>query len=176
MAINTQHSDKWSVIFSNIPGYTPPISGNNLDNMSLYDSYVKDVTFPDLGVELAKSNFRNYEINHPISKINDNTSEISISFKLSEGMLNYFYLYNWVRGLREQDNVNNEMWFRLNCIKEIKIIFLDNQKRNKLKYTVENAFITNLGSLSLTNGSDDELSFTISLTYEDFRLEKYDAC
>lgn len=173
---NTQHSDKWQVLFSNIPGYTPPNNGDNLDNMGLYDLYVKEVTFPDMSVEYVKSNFRNYEIRHPISKINDNLSDISVTFKLSEGALNYYHIHSWMKGLREQDNVNDERWFRLNCIKEVKIHFLDNQKRKKQTYTVLNAFISNLSSLSLTNGVDDELTFTITLSYEDFKLERVEPC
>ncbi len=172
---NTQHSDKWRVIFSNIPGYNPK-AGDNLDNMSLYDLYVKDLTFPDMSVEFVKSNYRNYEIRHPISKINDNLSDITITFKLSEGGLNYYYIHNWMKGLREQDNVNNEVWFRLNCIKEIKIQLLDNQKRVKQNYKVTNAFINNVGSLSLTSGEDNELSFTVSIAYEDFILERQEPC
>lgn len=168
--INLQHSDKWSINFSNIPGYTPNARNNN-DNMNLYDLYIKGVSFPDLSLALLKSDYRNYSINHQISKINDNLSELTITLKLSEGMLNYLYLFKWLKSMREQENVENEDWFRLNFIKAISVNFLDNQKRPKFKWVFENCFVTNISSLTLTNGVDDELTFSISVTYEDLQVE-----
>lgn len=168
--INLQHSDKWSINFSNIPGYKPNARNNN-DNMNLYDLFIKEVTFPDLSLALIKSDYRNYSINHQISKINDNLSELSVTFKLSEGMINYIHIFNWMKAMREQENINDEEWFRLNFIKAININFLDNQKRPTFKYIFENCFVTNLSSLTLTNGVDDEMTFSISITYEDLQVE-----
>jgi hypothetical protein len=138
--------------------------------MNLYDLYIKSVNFPSHNLELVESHLGGFHVNHPISKKNDNLGTLDITFKLSEDMLNYFYLYNWIKGLREGVNLDNEKWNRLNVIKEIKLMFLDNQKRSKKVYIFQNAFVTDLGSLSLTNGQDVELDFTISVTYEDFGI------
>jgi len=171
---NVQHSDKWSVIFSNIPGYVPTISDNT--DMGIYDLYVKEMTFPDLSLELVQSHFMDYQINHQISKINDTLNDLSITFSLSEGLKNYYHIYDWIRSMRERKNVDREKWFRLNLIKEIKVIFMDNEKRPVSKFTFINCFITNLSSLNLTNGIDDELRFTVTIKYEDHLLEVMDAC
>jgi hypothetical protein len=167
---NIQHSDKYSITISNIPGYSPKT--NNTDNMSLYDLYVKEVTFPAHSLELIKSDFRGFHINHPGSKINDNLNTLDITFKCSEGMRNWYYIYNWMKTLREGVNTDKEKWFRLNFIKEIRLSFLDNQKREQFVYRFSNSFITNLSSLSLTNGQDNELSFTITIEYEDFGVDE----
>lgn len=167
---NIAHSDKWRLLFSNIPGYVPNVESNT-DNMSLYDLFVKGVTFPAYTLELVQSNLGAYQINHPISKKNDNLGTVDVTFKLSEGMLNYYYIVKWIQELREGINSDKEKWFRLNVIKEMKLFFMDNMKRDVFKYIFEKCYITDVGSLSLTNGSDVELEFTVSISYENFRIE-----
>ena len=165
---NIQHSDKFSVTISNIPGY--PLQTNNKDNMGLYDLYIKEVSFPQHTLELVQSNLKGYAINHPASKRNNDLGTFSITFKLSEGMKNWFYIYRWMKELREGINIDSEKFYRLNFVKEIKISFLDNEKRPQWVYSLFNCFITNLGSLTFTNGVDEEMSFTVDFSYEDFNI------
>lgn len=165
---NVAHGSKFQVYFSNIPGYKP--SETNLDNMNLFDLYVKDVTFPGLTVDYVPTDFRNYHINHPSSKSNDDMREITITFKMSEGILNYYYLFNWMKGLREGKNLDTKEFFRENFIENIILIFLDNEKRPKWKYILENCFISDLSSVNFEYGSDEEISFTTSFIYEDFNF------
>ena len=167
---NVQHSDKWQAVFSNIPGFSPTISAY-VHDMSLFDNYVKSVTFPSYTLELVKSNFMNYSINHPISKVNDDLNSINMDFKMSEGLMNYLILETWIRGLREEQNIDKQKYFRLNCIKELKLLFLDNMKRTKMKFIFENAFLTDLGSFSLTNGVDEEVTFSTTIAYEFLKVE-----
>lgn len=166
---NVAHGSKFQIHFSNIPGYKP--SNTNLDNMNIFDLYVKDVQFPGLTVEYTPTDFKNYHINHPISKINDDMRELTITLKLSEGMQNYYWFFNWMKGLREGKNLDNKEFFRENYISSTLLTFLDNEKRPKWKYNLTNCFLTDLSPISLEYGSDDEISFTISLIYEDFDFE-----
>jgi len=175
MLPNVQHSDKWRVIFSNIPGFIPG-SYNNFTNFDLYELYIKTINFPSLDVQFVESDFKNYHINHPISKINNDLSDITITFKLSEDMLNYHYIYNWMKGLRNQININSEKYFRQNFIDEFKIIFLDNEKRPNVKYTYKNCFVSNISSLNLTQGISDELTFDVTLIYEDYDVQFVEPC
>jgi hypothetical protein len=171
---NVQHSDKWSIIFSNIPGYVP-IIGDNTD-MGIFDYYVKEMTFPSVSLELVQSHYRNYQVSHQISKINDTLNDLSITFTASEGLKNYYHIWNYLRNMREMENVDDEKWFRLNLIKEIKLLVLDNEKRPQVRYTFINGFITDLTSLSLTNGIDEEVKFTITVKYEDHLVELITGC
>lgn len=166
---NVAHSDKFSVTFSNIPGYVPSV-GSNVDNMNLYDLYVKEVNFPGMALTLVQTNFRNYEINHPSSKSNDNLGDITITFKMSEGMLNYYYIFRWIKNLRETVNVNSEEFFRNNFIKQIRLSVLDNQKRAKFYYDFSNGFVIDLSSINFTNGIDEEITFTVTIKYEDVQM------
>jgi len=171
---NIQHSDKWSLILSNFPGFHPSFS--TLDNTQLFELYIKEVTFPNMSLELVKSDYRNFHINHQISKKNDNMSNIDITFKVSEGLLNYHIVREHIQNQREGVNADKEKWFRLNVIEELIINFLDNEKRPKSKMSFTNCFITDLSSLSLTQGQDNELTFTITIEYEDYDLKLVEDC
>jgi len=172
---NTQFSDKFRVIFSNIPGFTPN-NLNNFLNFDLYELYIKSVNFPSLDVSYIESDFVNYHINHPISRINQDLVDLTITFKMSEDMLNYYYLYNWMRDLRNQKNTDNKKFFRLNFVNDIKVIFLDNEKREKIKYIFTNCFITNLSNISLEFGSANEITFDVSFKIEDYSVEFITEC
>lgn len=171
---NIQHSDKWSLILSNFPGFHPSVTA--LDNTQLFELYIKEVTFPNMSLELVKSDFRNFHINHQISKINDDMSSLEITFKVSEGLVNYYLVREHLQSQREGVNVDKEKWFRLNVIKELIVNFLDNEKRPKTKMTFTNCFVTDLSSLSLTQGQDNELSFTITIVYEDYDMKIIEDC
>lgn len=166
---NLQHSDKWTINFSNLPGYKP--NASNTDNIQMFELYIKEFTLPEIGLDLVKSRFMNYQINHQISQINDNLSDLSIVFKVSEGMKNYIFAYEYIKHMREEHNVMNAELFRLNFIKSLVLTLLDNEKRDVMKYRFSNCFITNLSSLTLTQGVDQEMTFTLSLVYEDFTSE-----
>jgi hypothetical protein len=47
-------------------------------------------------------------------------------------------------------------------------------KRTKMKFIFENAFLTDLGSLSMTNGVDEEITFSTTIAYEFLRVEPGD--
>lgn len=172
---NIQFSDKFRVLFSNIPGFVPN-NLNNYNNFDLYELYIKSVIFPSMDVSYVESEFLNYHVNHPISKINNDLQDLSITFKLSEDMLNYHYIYNWVRSLRNQQNIDAKKYFRLNYIDEIKVIFLDNEKREKVKYLFKNCFISNVSQLTLEYGTANEMSFDVSFKLEDYSMEFITEC
>lgn len=171
---NLQHSDKWKINFSNFPGFHP--SSSTLDNTQLFELYVKEFSFPNMSLDTYPSRFRNFQVNHQISQINDNMSDISITFKVSEGLDNYYQIFSHLESQREGVNVDQEKWFRLNIIKELIVTFLDNEKRPKTKFSFTNCFITDLTSLNLTQGQDIEMTFTITLKYEDYSLTKVEEC
>jgi hypothetical protein len=61
-------------------------------------------------------------------------------------------------------------------IDDIKIIFLDNEKREKVKYIYTNCFISNISSLSLEYGTADEMTFEVSFKIEDYNVEFVEEC
>ena len=57
-------------------------------------------------------------------------------------------------------------------IKSIDIVFLDNENRRRGFFRFTNAYITSLGSLNLTQGSSDEVTFPVTFNYEEVKLKK----
>lgn len=164
---NVAHSDRWRITFSNIPG-------SLIKDMRYYDNFVKSVVLPDYNLMEVKSEFRGYNIRHPVApKVNEELSQIQIEFKLSEDMWNYLNLFDWMQQIRygSIDSTHND-FFRKYTIKKINIEMLDNQKRVVSIMSFTEAFILSLSSLSLNQGSSDEITFTVNCSYEEVIYER----
>lgn len=166
-SLNRFHSDKFSVVFSNIP------SIDNRIDMQLYDLYVKSVTLPEYDMEFVPSHFKGGLVWHPISQDNDNLPEVIIEFKLSENLDNWFNLFSWLQTLRyrqpDTEAVQSTL-LRKNTVKSIDVLLLDNQKRTKKKMSFKECFLSNLSSLPLVIGSSEEVTFTTIWRYQEVFL------
>jgi len=162
---NVLHGDKWKVIFSNIP------SLDDISYMKYFDNYVKSCTIPAYTIgEIISQLPEGFQIRHPLGgmKKNQELGQINITFKLSEDMYNYLILFTWIKQLRYgKINPKHNGYFRDYNIKKLIISMLDNQKRVVANLIFTNAFLMELGSLDLTYGSTDELSFTCTFSYEE---------
>ena len=163
---NTFHNDKWQVSFTNLPSLV------SIKDMRIYDNFVKSVTFPDYSMgEIISDMPGGYKIRHPLGPSpNASLSQVQIDFKLSEDMRNYINLFEWMRALRYGDVSgfsDIEDIFRKNTIKGILLGILDNQKRVIASWRFSNAFLLTLSSVSLVNGSSDEVTFTCNFSYEE---------
>lgn len=156
---NTAHSDKWKLNISNVPS----INGITID-IRLFNLYAKSVILPTLSFQTLNTNFKASTIRHPISRENNDLPQLILEFKVDEDFKNYFYIFNFLQSLRYEQP--ETAVFRHNTIKSIDIIFLDNQKRTTNTLSFTNAFITQITSLNLPMGQSEELSFNISLIYE----------
>ena len=167
MAIpNMFHNDSWSVIFSNIPNASPETKVD----MRLFDLYVKSFALPDLQLDTANTEFKEGSVRQVMSKANDNLQMMSIEFKVSEDMRNYFILYQYLMATRYGKILDKEKWLRNNVVKNIKLKCLDNQKREIGGIIFTNAIITSVGSLSLQMGSSEPVTFSVTFFYEEAQL------
>jgi hypothetical protein len=161
---NLWHSDKWNVTFSNIPSLT------NVRDMRLFDNYVKSVTFPDYNMQEIFSDFLGFRIRHPDApKFNNELTQLTVEFKLSEDMKNYLYLFKFMKDLRYGDAESEEDFVRKANIKSININILDNQKRDIVVWSFTECFLVSLGSLPLVMGASDEVTFTCNFSYEEIK-------
>ncbi len=164
--INTFQQDKWRVTFSNVP------SLNNQDDpntLRLYEHFVKNLTIPDYNIEVVRSVFQNSYVFHPVTKINDNLTQLQITFRTTENLFNYYNLFEWMLAVKH-GQVNTDQ-IRRNTIKSIEIELLDNQKRHRGSLIFTNSLLTSLSSLSMNMGSSDEVMFTANFVYEEIRLK-----
>jgi hypothetical protein len=163
--INTFRSSKWRLTFSNIP------SIYDMEDMKHYELYVKSLMFPGYSVDEMVSDFKNQRIRYPVSKINDNLQPISIGFKGSEELENYYSLFEFIQQMKYGENVTPE-FIRNNTVKSIAIIIMDNEKRDIYKYSFENCFLQSLSSLDLVQGIDEEVTFMTTWIYENIQKIK----
>jgi hypothetical protein len=162
-APNLFRSSKWEIHFSNIPSIT------NMSDMVYFDQYVKNINIPSESLDLIQTNFKNFAINQPISRANVNLEQITIDFKVSEGLTNYYNFYTFIKSMRYGQNITEEL-IRLNIVKTIDLNILDNEKHPTNRLTFTNAFLVNLGSLNLVYGQDQEVTFTTAWQYEELKF------
>jgi len=163
--MNLFHNDRWSIGFSNLP---------NVDNRDLpmYDRFVKSVVVPDYNMEeLISYGPGGFQIRHQVApKKNMNLSQLQIEFKLNEDLRNYLSLFIWMRDTKYAQRVDTER-FRDFTIKAINIEIMDNQKRLVAVLTFTKCFLLSLSSMSLENGTSDEVTFTTNFSYEEINYQ-----
>lgn len=167
---NLFHNDKWTISFSNLPTLS------TIRDMRIYDNFVKSVTMPDYNMGELYSDIKGFRIRHPFAGINANIdlSQLQIEFKLSEDMRNYINLFEWMQALRygKVTGFNSEEeFFRKYTIKSINLNILDNQKRTIAVWRFTEAFLLTLSSLSLNNGTSEEVTFTTNFSYQEIFYE-----
>jgi len=164
---NTSRNSNFLVSISNIPGLT------NHRAFKYFDNYIRSVDLPDFSLDFVESVILDYTINHPISQKNNSLSEITLTFKLSEDLMNYFYAFRYIQSVRYGNNENKDVSEKLvdDVINSVIVTALDNQQRPVAKIEYKNLFISNLSSLSLAYGEDMESEFSISLKYENIIIK-----
>lgn len=158
--INTYHNSKWKLTLSNIPTIS-----KYRDLIGMYENFIKSITIPDYNIEMLFSDFKHDRRRNPNSRYNDNLTPIILEFKLNEDLTNYINLVEFMQQLRYGEIDTNTL--KESVIKSLNIIFLDNQRRDTYKIYFTNCFIESLSSLPLTMGEDSEITFTVTMTYDD---------
>jgi hypothetical protein len=164
---NTFHSDAWKVSFSNLPS----LSG--VTDMAIFDNFVKELTLPEYSMAEVYSDSNGFRVRHPVvPKINAELGQLAITFKLNEDMKNYWTLFDWIQSMKYGDGYLSEMdLIRRYTIKSINLTVMDNQKRTIAIVRFTQAFLLSLGSLGLTTGSSEELTFPCNFSYEEILYE-----
>lgn len=167
--INFFHNDNWKIEFSNIPTENP----NEKINPQYFNLFVKSVALPDFQLELDFVKYRNFAERQVVYNGNEGFQQMSIEFKVSEDMKNYFILYKYILATRWGKKFDKNQWLKDNTIKTIFVYAMDNQKRivGGLEFT--NAILTGLGALSFQTGATDSVTFAATFMYEDVKpIEK----
>ena len=149
----------------------PSLSG--LSNMAIFDNFVKELTLPEYGMAEVYSDFNGFRVRQPVvPKANIELGQLTITFKLNEDMMNYWTLFNWVQSMKYGDGYLSEKdLIRKYTIKSINLTIMDNQKRTIAIVRFTQAFLLSLGSLGLTTGSSEELTFPCNFSYEEITYE-----
>lgn len=165
-SINSFHGDRFKFSMSNFPG------SDNPNLISYFENYIKSVTIPDYSLKLITSSMPfGMKIRHPDTpNLNEGLTEMTVTFILSENMINYWMLFKWMNDIR-YSQINSDDLVRKYTIKVINIDTLDNQKNKvaSLKYT--ECFLTNLSSLNLQFGEGEQLTFNATFNYQEVTFD-----
>lgn len=165
---NIFNSDAWSINISNMPS----VDQGKIDVHKLYDLYIKSISVPNIDLEVIHSDLRESSSFHPIGRANVDLPNLSLEFKCDEDLENYYNLYELMQSLKYGREVIDSDTAKGTNIKSIDIVFLDNENRQRGFFRFTNAYITSLGSLNLTQGSSDEVTFPVTFNYEEIKLVK----
>jgi len=166
--LNTFHANKFETIFSNLPTI------NSYKNMEqITSTYVKSITIPEYSIEYISSGFKGTDIYSPISRKNDALSPLTIEFKVSENLDNYYYFQQFIQRLRYGQNVDDVENIKTYTIKNIDIVSLDNQKRQQKSLRFTEAFLQSISSVNFEFGSGDEVVFNATFVYREIELVNY---
>lgn len=140
--------------------------------MYLYDNYVKSVTLPNYDLQETVSNIQNVIIRHPVARPNTDLPQLQVSFRTTEDLMNYYNLMLWSMQIKYgQPNSSYTDFIRKYTINAINLHLLDNEKRERNILTFTKAFMSSLSSIGLEQGSDAEVLFTASFTYEEIHTK-----
>jgi SUMO ligase MMS21 Smc5/6 complex component len=162
--LNVSHAGKWRINFSNIP------SVSNVTDLKLYENFCKSISIPDQNLDIDEvydHNIKRFSIN---AKPNTNLSDFQITFKITEDMLNYYNLLEYLLQLKS-GKVSTET-LKENIINNISLTSLDNNKRKRGILSFKNCLIHSISSFSLEYGTAEENQFTTNWLYEHLIYEK----
>lgn len=179
--INAHVNNNFKVQFSNIPTVA-----NFGDMRFLYDQKVLSVSIPDFNLELTTSHYLNEVHYSPISKKNDDLSDLLIEFKVDENFLNYYNLFAYMRRVRRGETsapnpaitpaatVKAEGYIKNYDIESVNLIILNNVELVKATIKFKNAFLTSLSTVSLSKTDPTETTFTATLKYKNIEIQLED--
>lgn len=167
--INRLATDKFKVVFSNIP---LPQSRTTPLNIGVMNNFVRSVTLPDYNIEIQKADFGNFSRPHPMTKINNELTQLQLEMIVDEDMENYYAIYEWMREIKSGRPTQGHTTLHESTISDIIIQLLDNEDREKSRLKFQGCILASLSSLTMTYGSSEQVVFTMTLTYSDFTLER----
>lgn len=161
--VNNANSEKFRVIFSNIP--VPTTRKTKLD-LEVFNNYVKSITLPDYSLEMAESKYLGATVRYPSSQYNDNLSQLTIEFFVDEDFENFKAFFDWIDQIRRGCATKGETDTLKSNIKMINVLVNDNENRKTNTLTFTNCWLISMSSLSLIFGSSEELQFSCTFVFD----------
>jgi len=158
--INTFHGTNFKVHISNIP------TVQYEHELDLFHNFVRSISLPGFSIDMIMSDWKGEQYLNPGSHKNDGLGDVSITFKLTENLMNYFYMAQYVMDMRyeysdnDSDAPQNRM--KMNFVKAIDIDILDNSKRTVANIKFSRCFPTEISNLELDYTNGQELDFTVT--------------
>ena len=168
-AINTFHDSNFKVIISNIPTLE---FENQLD---LFHNYIRSIALPGFSIDMILSDWRGEQYLNPGSHKNSDLGEVTITFKVTENLLNYFYMSQYIMDMRyEHTDTTDDDRMKMNFVKSIDVDILNNQKRKIANIKYSRCFPTNISDLNLDYTNGEEVDFTVTFKFTEVNFTTVD--
>ena len=107
---------------------------------------------------------------------NSELGDLSITFKLDETLLNYFFMASYVMNMRYGINDSKDFDYRMkkNVIKKISISILDNQKNVCGYIHYDNCIPSSISGIEVNYYTADEIEFTVSFKFQEVHFGNKD--
>ncbi len=165
--INTFHDSNFKVIISNIP----TLQYEN--EISLYHNFIRSVSIPGFSIDMIMSEWRGEHYLNPGSHKNNELGDLTITFKLTEDLMNYFYMAEYIMNMRYEhiDNTDDPgKRMKMNFIKAIDIDILNNSKNKIANIKFSRCFPVNISSLDLDYTNGNEVDFTVTFKFTEINF------
>jgi hypothetical protein len=165
--INDFHNSNFRVTLGDFPGA-------QASDMSIFHNFVKSVSLPGFSLATTTtSHFGVDELHNMGSRDNNDLGDLSIVFKLSEGLLNYFYIANYIQSVRHKANISKpgQEKQKDNIITSIAVDLLNNQEKAIARIHYFRCVPTSIDGLSLDYAQTGVLTFTTSFKFEEMTFE-----
>jgi hypothetical protein len=169
-SINDYHNSNFLVTMSNMPGIQAE------HDMAVFHNFIREVTLPGFSLNTLTTNFKGEQHLHNVgTQKNTNLDDITITFKLSEGLYNYFLIANYITSVRYEKNYTAEAGgpeqMKKNNIKNIFIDLLNNEKKPVGRLTYTNCVPVTLSNLNLSYTDTNIVTFTSTFRFEELGFE-----
>jgi hypothetical protein len=165
-SINDFHNSNFLVVFANMPGI------ENESDMAVIHNFIKDITLPSFSLKTMTTKHQAASHLHNMgSRNNEDLGDLSINFKLSEGMYNYFLFANYIATNRQADNISETPKMKDNLITGIMVDMLDNQKNRIGRISFDRVVPTTVSGLSLNYQENGIVDFSVTFAFEEFAFE-----
>jgi len=171
--INTFHGTNFVVTISNIP----TLEYEN--ELSLYHNFIRSISLPGFSIDMILSDWRGEQYLNPGSHKNNELGDVSITFQLTENLMNYFYMAQYIMDMRYEYSDTNadggDYRIKMNFIKAIDVDILDNSKRKVANIKFSRCFPTEISNIELDYTNGQEMSFTVTFKFTELNFSPINA-
>jgi hypothetical protein len=162
-SINTFHASNFELTISNVPTIKTE------SDLHMYHNFVRSISLPGYNMNVYDSTFMGENYVHPLNRMNDNLGDLSITFRLNEHMLNYFYMAQYLMDMRYAVNDSEAKDHRMkkNVIEAITITMLDNQHNRLANIEYNTCLPTAVSGLEVDYTNSNEVDFTVTFKFQE---------
>jgi hypothetical protein len=166
--INDFHNSNFRVTLSNFPGL-------NDSDLHIFHNNIRSIQLPGFTLEtFITKNMGKDHLHNMGSRQNDNLGDLSITYKLSESLLNYFHIANYIESVKHQKNISNVPKQKDNNIGSIIVELLSNQKTPVCRIHYKDVVLSGIDGLALDYTNGAVMTFTSTMKFEQMQFELLD--